>query len=521
MPVACEGTVPVAVPVALLVGLALSLHPAAARAQSREMRDYALLAAEGISASRLTVTAGDVAVLDGRFVSTRALVAPQSRIAAPDIRLDSSAVCGGLRASSMRGGGPGCDVALPFSQPFPDLAAACGFPDPFPPCDPGRLPVVVQHGETVVLAPGVYGDARVEGGAGGPGTLVLAGQYAFCSLHASRDARVHFSGPATAWIAGSLTGSNASTVAPEPASTVSPADIAIFVAGPQVRLARKARLAARLCAPVASVRFGSSVILEGSVVGADMRLRRAVVTHRTGGVATTSTTTTTTTTTTTLTPSSTVTTTTAPSTTTTTTGPTSTTTTSTTTTSTTAPAAAPQEICGNCLDDDGNGQVDVEDPACCAGPAASGRLERARLKPRRRGGTGLRLRAHFDAAAMAVAAATDEVQLQVRTEDGPQLLCARIPAGTLRARRATLRFHDPKHLVRDAQSLDILRLRRTRRGLLRATAVGRRMPVAMPDPGTLRVTVGVVDAGPGARSARCAEMRAPLRATRRGGLRAR
>jgi hypothetical protein len=32
------------------------------------------------------------------------------------------------------------------------------------------------------------------------------------------------------------------------------------------------------------------------------------------------------------------------------------------TTTTTLP---PEEICGNCLDDDGNGLADWEDPACC------------------------------------------------------------------------------------------------------------------------------------------------------------
>ena len=42
--------------------------------------------------------------------------------------------------------------------------------------------------------------SRLEGGAGGPGTLLLAGTYAFCDLRASRDGQVAFRGPSTVYV---------------------------------------------------------------------------------------------------------------------------------------------------------------------------------------------------------------------------------------------------------------------------------------------------------------------------------
>ncbi len=49
---------------------------------------------------------------------------------------------------------------------------------------------------------------------------------------------------------------------------------------------------------------------------------------------------------------------------------TSTTTTTTTSSSTTSSTTPPAEVCDNCLDDNGNGLIDAEDPACCAVPQA-------------------------------------------------------------------------------------------------------------------------------------------------------
>ncbi len=157
-------------------------------------------------------------------------------------------------------------------------------------------------------------------------------------------------------------------------------------------------------------------------------------------------------------------------------------------------------MCGNCVDDDLNGLTDFEDPACCGDASAiAGTLQALRLKPRRSGRTLLRLRARMDARTLALAPAHDDVFLQVRAEDGAELLCARIPAGSLRPRHAAFRFRDPAHTVANARALDLVRLRRTAHRTVRATAIGRRTSVAMPPPGAARVTVGITDMALGPR----------------------
>src|SRR5262249_28528488 len=146
---------------AVLLGFAASLRSSEARAQE-EFSHYALLAADGINANGLALSGGDVAVLDGYFSSSHELAASASRIAARVGGLDAGSSCGALLATASRGASGTCGPATPFTPPFASVADACNFPDPFPACDPLHAPVVVPHGGTVVLTPGVYGDVRVE-----------------------------------------------------------------------------------------------------------------------------------------------------------------------------------------------------------------------------------------------------------------------------------------------------------------------------------------------------------------------
>ena len=620
----------------LALGIACSLHPAAAPAQSRSAADYVLLASDALSVDRLTVTDGAIGVLAGTFSSRRPLAAPASAVAAPTIRLDAGSSCDALFASSARGDGQACGPAQPFSRPFTSAAEACGFPQPFPACDPQRPAVIVPHGATVALPPGVYGEIRVEGGAGGAGTLRLSGTYGVCSLRASRRARIEFTGPSAVFVADSLSASTAAQLRPDPLAGVSTEQVRVFVAGALVRFSRQGLIGGQICAPFAGMRLGSSVDVEGRLVAANMRVRRSIVSLPEGAPRTTSTTTTSTTlpapahcgngvvepgevcdgdvactspggsflicsacaafTS----------------------GPCSTTTTlpgqpprcgdgvvdageqcddgnttdcdgcsarctrevvgngvvdcgeecddgNTTDcdgcnadgeiecgngvidaecgevcdgddvagqtcpggTVTCAPdcrsvdrshcpanAPAPHEICGNCIDDDLNGLVDFEDPACCAAPVA-GRLAKARLKARPNGRTLLRLRGSLGGKELAVSPTTEDVFLQVRAQPGAELLCAEVPAGRFKRLRHAFRFRDRTHVVPSARSLDLLRLHRGPQGTLHARALGRAMSLDMPHPGTVQVTIGFAD--PAAKQ--CAVMTGPLRSARAGGLR--
>jgi hypothetical protein len=276
-------------------GIACSLRPAAAPAQSRSPADYVLLATDALSVDRLTVTDGAIGVLAGAFSSRRPLAAPASAIAAPNVRLDAGSSCAALFASSARGDGQACGPLQPFARPFTSAADACGFPDPFPACDPQRPVVIVPHGATVALPPGVYGDIRVEGGAGGAGTLRLSGTYRVCSLHASRRARIEFTGPSDVFVADSLSASTGVLLRPDPLAGVSTEQVRVFVAGTLVRFSRQGLIGGQICAPFAGMRLGSSVDVEGRLVAANMRVRRSIVSLPEGTPKITSTTTSTTT----------------------------------------------------------------------------------------------------------------------------------------------------------------------------------------------------------------------------------
>jgi hypothetical protein len=129
------------------------------------------------------------------------------------------------------------------------------------------------------------------------------------------------------------------------------------------------------------------------------------------------------TTTTTTTPVTTTTTTT-PVTTTTTTTPVTATTTTTPVVPSTTSTTLPPEICGNCLDDDGNGLIDAEDPACCS-TVQPLTVTRASFRPAK---STLHIRATFpDGTFAGLDPRQQDVHLQVRGASG-ELVCSTIPA---------------------------------------------------------------------------------------------
>lgn len=115
---------------------------------------------------------------------------------------------------------------------------------------------------------------------------------------------------------------------------------------------------------------------------------------------------------------------------------TSTTTTTTVTTSTTLPGGTTTttslptiaEICDNCVDDDGDGLVDVEDGDCCSGAPLAASLRKAKLTPGT-AGTATQLTATLAGAASAGLDPTlAGLTLQARDPSAGLLLCARLSA---------------------------------------------------------------------------------------------
>ena len=160
-----------------------------------------------------------------------------------------------------------------------------------------------------------------------------------------------------------------------------------------------------------------------------------------------------------------------------------------------APAAVPTETCGNCIDDDGNGLTDFEDPAC-SGQAGTLTLEEGRLRP---SGDATRLDLHsvLAGSGLGVNPLADDVILQIRPENGTDVLCARIPAASFVKHRRLFKFADPKHAVASAQGLDDVRIQVQANGSVRLRAGGKRAQMICPDAGALQMTVGFHNATAG------------------------
>jgi hypothetical protein len=167
-------------------------------------------------------------------------------------------------------------------------------------------------------------------------------------------------------------------------------------------------------------------------------------------------------------------------------------------------ACAPAEICGNCRDDDGNGLTDFEDPKCCGGAGPSGlNLSQGRIF-QRAGASGLKLKGMLPSGTPVADLRSQDVFLQLRLENGDELLCARVPGAAFRVKGRRLKFVDKAHTVASAQGLEKLLLKLAAGGRVAVGAKSGRAPFAMPHPGSLRVTVGFQDVATVEGGTRCA-----------------
>ena len=158
--------------------------PASAAGQSLDLGSYALFAQQ-LRSKGLVVTAGNVGGNLGLLHVSGGLDAPNSRVASDRAELQTASTCSELFTNDLKGSDPGCGPAVPAVFPlFPDLATECGFPDPFPACDPGA-PVDVPDGQSLSLAPGTYGDVIVRGPPGATLTLDGTTSSAACGCHAT------------------------------------------------------------------------------------------------------------------------------------------------------------------------------------------------------------------------------------------------------------------------------------------------------------------------------------------------
>ncbi|HZP40751.1 MAG TPA: hypothetical protein VFD84_04470 [Candidatus Binatia bacterium] len=193
------------------------------------------------------------------------------------------------------------------------------------------------------------------------------------------------------------------------------------------------------------------------------------------------------------------------------------------TTTTTEPALRVKEICGNCLDDDGNGLTDFEDPACCA-QLQQFAMDRVRstLKPKR-GVSNFLLHSRLASAGLGSHVNPmmmgQDVFVQVRpTSSRDDILCAWIPAKKFMGKHKKFTFWDRNRRVKSAKGLSDMTLIVGKKGRLRLRTHGPRVQMESPGATTVRVTVGF-HSHQGDDQNLCSSTMVPLKANAKGALR--
>jgi len=175
-------------------------------------------------------------------------------------------------------------------------------------------------------------------------------------------------------------------------------------------------------------------------------------------------------------------------------------------------------VCGNCIDDDGNGLVDLEDPACCAEPTIAPLALRAFRFRGRADGPAVKIVARLDPLGLTeLAPSTRTLFLQIGPDGDDPLVCSTIDASLFRATRRRLRFSDRDAEILEADGIGRVRIRARRNGRVTLKAIGRRLAFRTPEPGDYRVIVGVQDFAQGDLEPRCLGSLEHLEAVR-GGL---
>jgi len=169
--------------------------------------------------------------------------------------------------------------------------------------------------------------------------------------------------------------------------------------------------------------------------------------------------------------------------------------------------ATPQEICGNCIDDNGNGLTDFEDPACCSGVAEfEMSLKKGRIKPR---GTVSKLLLKSLLARSGLSSVNplqQDVFLQIRQSGGTSdLLCAEMPASHFMRRHGAFRFWDRKNLVSSAKGIQDMTVTVTKSGSVKFRTHGKRVQLTDVKQGSLEVTVGFVGTAAGSPPNQCSQ----------------
>jgi hypothetical protein len=256
------------------IAVALAGPHLAAAQPSANLNDYVLFAERAIQTKGPSISDGDVGVNlpGGELLAPRFFAAANSTVASDAVHFDrnpANTTLQQLFANVVVFGPP----ATPFTPPIiPDVAAACGFPSPFPACDP-QHPVEVPIGTTTVLPPGPYGRVVVHGTSLSASTLVLTGgTYVFCQLKVSRQSELRALAPVTLDVATKVSFGPSTFLGPDPSvPSLRSSDVRVYVDGSLVKLTRDSTSVAHVCAPNAHLRLSKGGVHTGVYVASLIR----------------------------------------------------------------------------------------------------------------------------------------------------------------------------------------------------------------------------------------------------------
>ena len=156
-----------------------------------------------------------------------------------------------------------------------------------------------------------------------------------------------------------------------------------------------------------------------------------------------------------------------------------------------AAPAQPETDCGNCVDDDGNGLTDFEDPSCCSDSGPTLNVRRGLMKPAKNNASRLLLQGAL--AGTLPDATASGLAIQLRSSDGGELLCARIAANKLRRKGKAVRFADAKGKVAGAGGLASVLLKSRKGGSAALTIAAKKATLTTPAAGPVAITLGFGD----------------------------
>ena len=183
-----------------------------------------------------------------------------------------------------------------------------------------------------------------------------------------------------------------------------------------------------------------------------------------------------------------------------------------TTTTTTSPGGTTTttlrggaENCTNCIDDDGDGLTDFEDPKCC--DATNGlTLRHASLQAAKHRNR-LELETQLTGSGLDKVNPTGQhLHVQIRAASG-EVLCARIPPTAFKKKRKIFQFVDRKRTVPGTKGIDGSVVRLLKRQKLQLRVQGKQVELLQsPAAGSLRVTAAFESTNTDERANRCASV---------------